>query len=207
MRVRVLALAAAAAVVAAVMPAHAGTVKPLITDPTGDANGVNGQPELIGGPDPNVATGPASYASADVVSVTFVNNYVTKKIKRKTVKIPVSFTVTLTLAGAPDTRTYYGVTATTKSCPDGVTFEYSTQPVYGADDVNCFDSSGTGSFNDYPATAAVVKGNTISWTVADSGLPVGTVLTNLGAHAGEGVLGGMPTLDEAESTATFTVGK
>jgi hypothetical protein len=139
--------------------------------------------------------------------VTFVNNFVTKKVKRKTVKTPVSFTVTLTLAAAPDTRTYYGVTATSPACPDGITFGYSTQPIYGADGVDCFVSSGTGSFNDYPALPAVVKGNTISWTVSDTGIRPGTTLSNLGAHAGEGVLGGMPTLDQAESSATFTVGK
>lgn len=204
MRLRLVSLAATAAVAAAVLPAHAGTAKPQITDPTGDANGVNGQPELIGGPDPNVATGPASYASADIVSVSFVNNFATKKVKRKTVKAPVSFTVTLTLAAAPDARTYYGVTANVPGCSQGVTFEYSTQPIYGADDVNCFDGS---TFNDYPAMSAVIKGNSISWTVPVAGIPVGTKLTGLAAHAGEGVLGAMPTLDEAETTATFTVGR
>ena len=209
MRLRLVSLAATAAIAAAVFPAHAATVKPQLTDPVGDANGVNGQPETIQGPNPNVATGPASYAADDIVSVSFVTNFVTKKVKRKTVKTPVSFTATLTLAAAPDpTHSYYAVTATSADCPDGINFEYSTeQSPLGFDDVNCFDSSGTGSFNDYPALPAVVKGNTISWTVSLSGMKAGTVLKDLGAFAGIGFVGSMPTIDQAESTGTYTVGK
>src|SRR5437588_4151279 len=171
MRARLLALAAVVAAAATVMPAHAGTVKPQIVDPTGDANGVNGQPETAAGPNPNISTGPASYAADDIVSVAFATNFVTKKVKRKTVKTPTSFTATLTLAAAPDpAHSYYAVTATSAECPDGINFEYSAEPsALSFDDVTCFDSSGTGSFNDYPATAAVVKGNTISWTVSLSG--------------------------------------
>jgi hypothetical protein len=206
MRLRLVSLAATAAIAAAVFPAYAGTQKPQITDPAGDANGINGQPETGGGPNPNVSTGPASYAPADILSVSFVNNFVTKKVKRKTVKTPVSFTVTMNLSAAPDpSQTYYQVSAVTKSCPDGVTFEYTTQPsVFAFDDVTCYDGS---TFNDYPALPAVVKGNTISWTVLDSGFPSGAELTGLGAFAGEGFVGSMPTLDQAESTATFTIGK
>jgi hypothetical protein len=207
MRVRVLALAATAGIAAAVVPAHAATApKPQLTDPAGDANGINGQPMTVAGPNPNVSTGPASYSSADILSVTFTNNFVTKKVRHKKVRVPVSFTVTLTLASAPTPdHTYYAVTANTKSCSDGITFEYTTQPsVFGFDDVSCFDGT---NFNPYPATPAVVKGNTISWTVADSGLPKGSTLTDLGAFAGEGFVGSMPTLDEAESTGTFTIGK
>jgi hypothetical protein len=210
MRVRVLALAAAAAVTAAVMPAHAGTVKPQIVDPTGDANGVNGQPETVGGPNPNVSSGPASYAADDIVAVSFATNFVTKKVKRKTVKTPTGFTATLTLAGAPDlSYSYYAVRATTATCPDGITFEYSKErSPFGFDDVTCFAASGaSGSFNDYPATPAAVKGNTISWTVPLSGMKAGTVLKDLSAFAGIGFVGSMPTLDQAESSATFTVGK
>lgn len=191
------------------MPAHAGTAKPQIVDPAGDANGINGQPETAAGPNPNVSTGPASYAADDIVSVAFTTNFVTKKVKHRTVKTPTSFTATLTLAGAPDpTHSYYAVTATSAGCPDGINFEYSTEPsALAFDDVNCFDSSGSGSFNDYPATPAVVKGNTISWTVSLAGIKAGTVLKDLGAFAGIGFVGSMPTLDQAESTATYTVGK
>ena len=210
MRLRLVSLAAAAAVAAAVLPAHAGAAKPQLTDPAGDANGINGQPENIsGGPNPNVVTSPASYSADDIVSVSFVTNFVTKKVKGKTVKTPTSFTATLTLAAAPDpSHNYYAVTATSADCPDGINFEYSTEPTpLDFDDVNCFDSSGTGSFNDYPATPAVVKGNTISWTVSVSGIKAGTVLKDLGAFAGLGFVGSMPTMDQAESTATFTVGR
>jgi hypothetical protein len=209
MRVRVLALAACAAVAAAVVPAHAGTAKPQIVDPAGDANGVNGQPETVGGPNPDVSTGPASYSADDIVSVSFATNFVTKKVKRRTVRTPVSFTATMTMAGAPDPSTsYYAVTATSAACPDGINFEYSAErSPFGFDDVSCFDSSGTGSFSYYPATPAVVKGNTISWTVSLSGIKAGTVLKDLGAFAGIGFVGSMPTMDQAQSTATFTVGK
>jgi len=203
-------MAAAAAVVAAVVPAHAGAQKAQMTDPAGDANAINSQPTLgvPGVPNPNAATAPASYSADDIVSVSFVNNFVTKKVKRKTVKTFTSFTATMTLSAAPDpAHSYYAVTATSADCPDGITFEYSTQPsILAFDDVNCYDS-GAGSFNDYPATAAVVKGNTISWTVAASGMKTGTVLKDLGAYAGLGFIGGMPTVDEASSAATFTVGK
>ena len=211
MRLRLVSLAATAAVAAAVFPAHAGTVKPQLTDPVGDANGVNGQPETIAGPNPNVATGPVSYSADDIVSVSFTTNFVTKKVKRKTVKTPTSFTATLTLAGAPDpTHSYYAVTATSADCPDGINFEYSAeQSPFGFDDVNCFAATSPtdGTFSDYPATPAVVKGNTISWTVSLSGIKAGTVLKDLGAFAGVGFVGSMPTMDQAESTGTYTVGK
>ena len=192
------------------MPAHAGTQKAQITDPAGDANGINSQPTLgdNGIPNPNAATAPASYSADDIVSVSFVNNFVTKKVKRKTVKTLASFTVKMTLSAAPDpAHSYYAVTATSADCPDGITFEYSTQPsIFAFDDVQCYDSD-AGAFNDYPALAAVVKGNTISWTVAGSGMKTGTVLKDLGAYAGLGFIGGMPTVDQAASAATFTVGK
>jgi hypothetical protein len=210
MRLRLVSLAATAAVAAAIFPAHAGTVKPLIVDPSGDANGINSQPGALGpgGPNPNLATGPASYASADIVGVSFVNNFTTKKVKHKTVKTPVSFTVTMTLAAAPDpSQTYYNVGAVTASCPDGVTFEFSAQPsVLAYDDVTCLDASAN-TFTDYPAQAAVVKGNTISWTVMDGGFPAGAVLTDLTAYAGEGFIGSTPTLDQAESSESFAIGK
>src|SRR4051812_3066049 len=142
MRPKVLALAAAAAVVAAVMPAHAGTQKAQITDPAGDANGINSQPTLgdNGIPNPNAATAPASYSADDIVSVSFVNNFVTKKVKRKTVKSLASFTVKMILSAAPDpAHSYYAVTATSADCPDGITFEYSTQPsIFAFDDVQCY---------------------------------------------------------------------
>jgi hypothetical protein len=210
MRARVLALAATAAVVAAVMPAHAGATKAQITDATGDANGVNSQPGLLGtgGPNPNAATAPASYSGDDILSVSFVTNFVTKKVKRKTVKTPVSFTATMRLAAPPDAQSYYVVDATSSDCPDGISFEYSTESQFEADGVSCFDaSSGSiGSINDYPAMPAVVKGNTISWTVPVSGIKVGTVLSGLEAYAGVGPFS-TGTLDEADSTATYTVGK
>jgi len=213
MRPRVLAFVAAASVATAVMPAHAGAAKPQVVDPVGDANGINGQPETLVGPNPNLSTGPASYAADDIVSVAFTTNFVTKKVKRKTVKTPTSFTATLTLAGAPDpAHNYYAVTATSAACPDGINFEYSAEPsAFAFDDVQCFDagdgSATGGSFNDYPATPAVVKGNTISWTVSLIGIKAGTVLKDLGAFAGVGFVGSMPTVDEAESTATYTVGR
>ncbi|MBV9097016.1 MAG: hypothetical protein JO079_03070, partial [Frankiaceae bacterium] len=84
-RTRRMALAVAAA--AAVTLTHpAGAAAPKsgdlhVTDPTGDANGINGQG--IGAPVPSQSTGPASVAGADITSIDLKTLWVGKGKKRK----------------------------------------------------------------------------------------------------------------------------
>lgn len=197
-----LALAAGAATTAATtLPAVAGTEpKPQLTDPAGDANGINGQ--IFGLPVPSTPTGPASYAAGDITSVLFQSTFAKKGRK----KVVTGFTATMTLAAAPDSETWYGITVDIPTCPDGVTFAYSTQQLFGENNVSCFDNAAS-SITDLGAPPAVVKGSTITWTVPVAVMPKGTVLTNIGAHTGELVIGDEPVIDDATTTATYTVGK
>lgn len=203
MRPRLLALAAAAAVGVAVLPAHAATPKPQITDATGDANGFNDQG--VGAPVPE-QSGPADDSGADITSVTFVSTFVTKKVKRKTVKTPTGFTVTMALAAAPTPETFYRIQATIPECSD-LFIEYGTDAATAGTAMRCPALPGATAV-DYTIPAAVVKGSTITWTVPISVFPKGTTFTQLNAQTRlNPVAVTAPQMDYASSTATFTVGK
>ena len=204
MRTRLVAIAAAAGVAAAVMPAHAAGPKPQITDPTGDANGLNDQSTGTGVP-PSVSTAPADIAAADIVSVLFQTNFVTKTVKRKKVKVANGFTVTLTLAAAPTTDIEYRVSGAAADC-SSVFFEDNTAPVTGGSDTRCPGATPTTDV-DYGVTATI-SGNKISWVVPNGVFHNGTVFSSLNAQTRtvEGAITA-PQIDYAESGATYTVGK
>jgi hypothetical protein len=61
------------------LPASAQTAPPDITDPTGDANALNGQGLVTGGAADGTAT-PASYARADLTAVRFETAYTTTPV-------------------------------------------------------------------------------------------------------------------------------
>src|SRR5690242_15184159 len=99
MRIRLLALAAAAGIGLTALPGQAATApKPQITDPAGDANSLNGQ-GIVGGA-PSQAT-PADASGADITSVLFQSTFKAVKKAGKTVQVPTGFTVTMTLSAAP----------------------------------------------------------------------------------------------------------
>jgi len=203
MRPRLIALAAAAAVGVAVLPAHAATPKPQITDPTGDANGFNDQG--AGAPIPEQSS-PADDSGADITSVTFVSTFVTKKVKRRTVKTPTGFTVTMALAAAPSPETFYRIQATLPDCSD-LFIEYGTDVATGGTSMRCPALPGSTQV-DYTIPDAVVKGGNITWTVPISVFPKGTTLTQLIASTRlNPAVVTAPQMDSATSSATFTVGK
>ena len=185
------------------LPAHAAAPKPQITDATGDANGFNDQG--AGAPIPE-QSGPADDSSADIKSVTFASTFTTKKVKRKTVKVPTGFTVTMELAAAPGPETFYRIQATIPSCSD-LFIEYGTDVATAGTAMRCPALPGATAV-DYTIPDAAVKANTITWTVPVSVLPAGTTLTGLYASTRlNPVLVTAPQMDGASSTATFTVGK
>jgi hypothetical protein len=227
MRARLCALGAVAGLAAAVIPAHAGGVTatpaptPQIVDGTGDANFINGQTVLGGVP---AQSGPAQVSDGvDVKSVllqsTFLTTVTTKKVvtvvkKKKVVKTitvvtktPTGFTVTMTLAGPPTfAETDYRFKATVPGCASTYYIEYSTSKGLGGTTLRCGNTAATGKVPD-----AVIKDNTITWTVPAAIIPVGAKLTNLASSTLVNVGGAItaPTYDEAiaPTTTTFTVGK
>jgi hypothetical protein len=211
MRTRLIGLAAAAGLAVAAFPAHAASApKPQITDPAGDANGVNDQG--LGLPVPSSAT-PIDNSGADITSVLFQTTFVTKKVKKKTVKVPSGFTVTLNLSAAPAVQTDFRVSATTAGCGSSgsVRFEYSTSVAQTGGSADCF---GLTTNTAYAGVTTAVKGSAITWTVPIKDFPVGTVFSGLNAstrsvfsvpHAPVGLTA--PQWDGAASGTTYTVGK
>jgi hypothetical protein len=203
MRPRLIALAAAAGVAVAVLPAHAAAPKPQITDPAGDANGFNDQG--VGLPVPSQSA-PADYSGADITSVTFASTFVTKKVHRRVVKTPTGFTVTMGLAGAPGPETFYRIVATIPGCTQ-LFIEYGTDVAEGGTAMRCPALPGA-TATTYTIAPAAVKNNTITWTVPLSALPAGTTLSSLSAQTRlNPAVVTAPQIDYASSSATFTVGK
>jgi hypothetical protein len=205
MRIRPVVLVAAAGVVATVAPAHAAGPKPQVVDAIGDANGVNQQIPGVGPEPPTVQTAPADLSGADISTVQFVTNFVTKKVKNKKVKVADGFTVTLTLAAAPTPNVEYRVSAAAGKCKS-VFFEYDTSIALGSSDVRCPGTTPTDD-TDYGVTATA-SGTKISWVVPGGVFRTGTVFSSLNAQTRmvEGVVTA-PQIDFASSAATYTLGK
>jgi len=206
MRLRLCALAAAGGAVLTMLPAHAATAKPQITDPTGDANAINGQGETTSVPSQST---PADASFADIVSVRFATTFATKVVKHKKTKVATGMTATMTLA-APPTVPFvnYRIYASTARCSN-LFFEYSTSPAGRGTDLRCPGAVPVVSADTlFTVKPAVVKGNTITWTVPLKSLPVGTTLTSLQADTRfNPVKLTIPSIDYASAATTFTVGK
>lgn len=205
MRSRLVAAAAVAGIAVAAAPGYAAKAhKPQITDPAGDANGVNDQG--IGAPIPSTAT-PADDSAADMTSVAFASTFKIKKVKGKTVKVPTGFTVTMKLGAAPVPETFYRITVAIPSCED-LFLEYGTDVAAGGTAMRCPALPG-GDETDYTIPDAVVKSNTIVWTVPVAALSAGTTLSSLHAEtrANPAVVTA-PAIDIADGgAASFTIGK
>jgi len=205
MRIRLLALASAVGVVAAIAPADAAGSKPQITDATGDANGINQQFPGVGPQPPTVQSAPADVAGADITSVLFSTNFVTKKVHGKKVKVANGFTVTLNLAAATIPNIEYRVSGAAADCAS-VFFEYDTAVGLEGSDVRCPGSTPTAD-TDYGITATA-SGTKITWVVPNGAFRNGTTFSSLNAQTRtvEGVVTA-PQVDFATSSATYTVGK
>ena len=205
MRIRLVAVAAALGVVAAIAPAHAAGLKPQITDATGDANGVNQQFPGLGPEPPTVQTAPADVAGADITTVRFTTNFVTKKVRGKKVRVANGFTVTMNLAAATIPNIEYRVAGAAADC-SSVFFEYDTAVGLESSDVRCPGGTPT-SDTDYGITGTA-SGSTITWVVPNGVFRNGTTFSSLNAQTRtvEGVVTA-PQIDYATSGATFTVGK
>jgi hypothetical protein len=204
MRARLIPVVAAAGLLAAVLPAHAATPKPQVVDPAGDANALNDQglPAPVPG---NTAT-PADDSAADIKSVLFQTTFKTRHVHGKLVRTPTGSTVTMTLAAAPVTNTMYRVIVAAAGCSTEIFFEYDVTPAFGVNDVRC---AAVGlSSSTYGVGPAVAKGSTITWTLPLKAFPVGTTFTGLSAETrGDTGAAYAPVIDNAATTAAFTVGK
>lgn len=223
-KLRLLTLAASVGVVATMLPGHAAsgpaTSGPAaqITDPAGDANGINDQ-GAGSGQNGNIS-GPADDSAADITSVVFATKFkvftttktVTKVVKKKkvtkkvtvTIKVPDGFTVTLNLAAAPDGNHAYDVLATHSLCDGTVDFTYSTGKL-GLNEVDCLPSDPTSiNITTMPGNATVV-GKSIVWTIPAGAFPNGSTFSALAAET-EISPTLAPVMDEASSSATYKVG-
>jgi len=205
MRPRLIALAAAAGIAITALPSHAATApKPQITDPAGDANGVNDQGFGVGVP-PSTAT-PTDVSAADITGIALQTTFRTKKVKNKKVRVPTGSTITVNFSSAPDTNTFYAVTfASTGACKSvNLVYDANSIPLYAQDRGICEDTT-TGS--DIGGPVARVVGKSIVWTLPLSAFPVKTTFSDIGAQTLTGQIPAV-TLDETDSSdVTFTVGK
>ncbi|MGN6475511.1 MAG: hypothetical protein ACTHK4_17960 [Mycobacteriales bacterium] len=185
------------------LPSSAAAPRAQITDPKGDANGLNDQG--LGVPVPSTST-PVDDSGADIVSVLFQSTFVTKAHK----KVPSGLTITLTLAAPPVPEHIYRVTANGSTCSGNqLFFEYAT--TVGASPPGDARCPGTVKSTDVAVTSVIAKLNTITWTVPlSASIRKGERLTGLGADVRveltkPGVTA--PAIDEATGTASFVVGR
>ncbi len=186
-------LAPALAVLAFAVPsATAAAPGPQVTDPSGDANFVNGQGLVTGDAVPHdQATPVGSQAYADVTSVLWQTTKTVKKVKKKTVTTITGFTVTVTLAGAPTppegTTVVYRILGKTPACPYFGVVYYSNKLKDGTSPQSALrdNCNGASAARLTPIALPVVKGSTLTWTVplkaipADTKVKVGSTLTGL----------------------------
>ena len=205
MRLRLLALAAVAGIGVTALPSQAATApKPQITDPAGDANGLNDQGFGTGVP-PSTAT-PSDLSAADITGVALQTTFRTKKVKNKKVRVPTGSTITVNFSATPDTNTFYAVTfASTGACKSvNLVYDANSIPLYAQDRGICEDTT-TGS--DIGGPVGKVVGKSLVWTLPLSAFPVKTMFSDIGAQTLTGQVPAV-TLDETDaSNATFTVGK
>lgn len=197
-RLTVPVLTALATCAALSLPASAAA--PQLTDPTGDANGVNSQ--SIGLPLPSQSA-PVGVAAADIVSTAFTTTY--KKVGRK--QVPHGLRIVLTLAAAPQENTVYGVTATVPDGCDGkggTDLSASYQLIAGVVSgfVNC-GPHGSADTTDIAMGDAVVDAakRTVTWDVYGDTLKPGSVFEEIAADTSVFVVG---VFDEAKGDASYT---
>ena len=192
-----LALAVATALaVGLTHPAGAAAPKPglHVSDPAGDANGLNGQG--FGAPIPSRSTSPATVSGADITGIDFRTVWVGKGKKRK----PFGFDVTMKLA-APLQKGVTIVMTMETSVPCGET--NVIQVGYGTSSLAVCQTNGGTANDDIGTWSASADGTSITWSI-DPVVKAGTTITNIAASTTVFVLG---VFDEASSTGVFRYGK
>ncbi|MDP3711095.1 MAG: hypothetical protein Q8R60_01255 [Mycobacteriales bacterium] len=205
-----LALAAVAALAVGLVPAQAAQGPVVLTDVAGDANGVNGQGLVDGGPN-NMATAPASMASMDIVSVTLTNTGTTRKVKQGKKVVSVfdctGFTATLELGAAPFQSAIYRVTGTAP-VNVGTWWLTFTNDATGALGQVQYSADGAdplaGGVVDVPVK---VEGSKVTWTVSKgviktTGEKLGFDWSGIGAHSR--VIAGVATVPLIDDTPAET---
>ena len=191
------ALAAVSAVTLLVLahPSGAATRGLHLTDPTGDANGINGQG--FGLPLPSTSTGPAEVAGADITGMDLVNRFRGAGKTRK----PSGFDVTLHLAAPLQQGTVITVTMESSApCGDTSTMQLGA----GTSALAICQSSKAGSAGATIGTTEVsTDKKSITWSI-DGIFKAGTKVSSIAASSSVFVLG---VFDELNSDATFTYGK
>ena len=194
---RRLSLAVAALAVAALAhPAAAARSGALhVTDPTGDANGINGQ--SAGLPAPSVSTSPASLSGADITKIDFVTSFVRNHKTRRAV----GFDVVMKLA-APLQKGVLITVTMDSSVPCGDTS--TIQLAYGTSALAVCQSAAGSTTNDTVGDwEASGDRTTITWHIAPIFKP-GVKISNIYASTSVFVFG---VFDEATSQGVFTYGK
>jgi len=189
--------AAAAAAIALGLPAGAAAPKPglHISDPVGDANGINDQG--TGLPVPSASTSPASLSGADITSIDLRTEFVGKG-KRRTTS---GFDVTLKLNAPLQKGVLITVTMNSSASCGGSNV---IQLGYGTSSLAvCQGPSGSTTETKVGSYAASADGKSVTWFIGPIFKP-GTKITNVAASTSVFVLG---VFDEAASNGIFTYGK
>lgn len=233
MRTRLTLLAAATAASAlALTSAGAAPAAPQVIDPAGDANAVNGQNSVNGGPADGQALPVGNQAYADVLSVAWAPVTTTTKVKKKLVTTVTGFTVTTTLSAPPSPPAGTSLVYRMLGRPGDALFVgpvfYTTKSSDPSIPQSALRDNLSGTTRLTPIAMPVIKDATITWTIPLSALPKelkpGTTLTNLFFEVREmqdfrgqqvptsvPILGGAYGLanglvDEGASEGTFKVG-
>ena len=204
MRLRLLALAAAAGIAVTALPSHAATAKPQITDPAGDANGVNDQGTGTGVP-PSTAT-PTDMSAADITGIALQTTFRVKTVKGKKVRVPSGSTITVNLSATPDTNTFYAVSfASTGACKSiNLIYDANALPLYAQNRGACEDKTPPTTIG---GPISKVVGKSLVWTLPLSAFPVGTTFSGIGAQTLTGQVPAVELDGTSPSKVTFTVGK
>jgi hypothetical protein len=171
-----------------------------VTDPTGDANGVNSQ--VLGLPLPSTSTTPASVKGADITGMDVVTLFKGTGKARKAA----GFTLTVRFAGPVQQGVNVTVTADTSSpCGESSRLQFGYQDLGPSktDLAVCQSAAPGGASTTVGATEVAADATSITWTV-DNLFKPGTTLSPIEARTSVFVLG---VFDEATTDKTFTYGK
>jgi hypothetical protein len=174
---RRLVLAPALAALALIAPhVEAAPAAPQVTDPSGDANGLQ-TVNHAATRDKVLGAGNQDYA--DVVSVLWEATKTTSKVKGKTVTTVSGFKVTATLTGAPTppapTQVVYRMLSATPNCGFfGVVYYTKKSSDPGIPQSALRENCNDGVTRLYPIAMPTIVGNTITWTVPVSAIPAST---------------------------------
>jgi hypothetical protein len=187
------AVAAVAALSVGLLPAEAAPKALVLKDVAGDANALNAQGfgDVVPVPGDN-ATGPASAASLDILSVSLASTGTDKKVKKgkktTTVFDCTGFSVTMELAAAPFASAIYRVQGTGVNNATIWWLNYSVSPEGTSSYIQYDGGSGDPLASSTLDVPAKVEGSKITWTVSNAALkgtgekPGAFSWSALGAH-------------------------